>query len=71
MNQGWQCPVCHKGNAPHVAQCPCDGQQLQWTFTWLPKQVPTYTYIPGVQRPPYIEPDTGTPITTDPYDVTT
>lgn len=23
MNQGWQCPVCGRVNAPLVAACPC------------------------------------------------
>jgi hypothetical protein len=24
---GWACPVCGKGNAPFVAQCPCEGRE--------------------------------------------
>lgn len=23
MNQGWQCPVCGRVNAPQVLECPC------------------------------------------------
>lgn len=25
INQGWQCPVCGRVNAPSVLQCPCQG----------------------------------------------
>lgn len=29
---GWLCPACGKGNAPFVAQCPCEGRQgSSWT----------------------------------------
>ena len=55
--QGWQCPVCGKVNAPWMAQCTCDGK------------VPSYTTTAGTGktikidygRPPYTVETTGTP----------
>lgn len=32
-NQGWTCPVCGKGNAPWMSQCPCDPYGSSTTTT--------------------------------------
>lgn len=41
--QGWQCPVCERVNAPWVSQCPC-------APCGYPKY-PTYPAYPPTQQP--------------------
>lgn len=51
--QGWVCPVCGKGNAPFVAQCPCQGRGTVSTTTTSPTIAPQpgYTSTPTVSPP--------------------
>ena len=59
--QGWQCPVCGKVNAPWMAQCTCDGKvPYHTTATGTGK---TLEYGIDYGRPPYTkETTTGTPL---------
>lgn len=51
--QGWQCPVCGKVNAPWVAQCPCDGKLKTYTTTTGTGE--TLEYKVDYTKPPYTE----------------
>ena len=34
---GWECPVCHKGNAPKTEKCLHCAEQLNWSIPqWTP-----------------------------------
>ena len=48
---GWKCPVCGRGNAPFVSQCPC-------TCNGYPQ------YIPVVPPGPWYPQPWGAPIIT-------
>lgn len=51
---GWICPVCGRGNAPHVSQCIC---------VWAQPQ-PYAPYPPPVYPQPFWGQPWGTPLTT-------
>ena len=46
MSEGWICPICGRGLAPWVAECPCHGtvtQGTQGTFVPSYKDQRVYT----------------------------
>ena len=56
--QGWQCPICGRVNAPWMAQCTCDGKVPSHTTTAGTGTTVKIDYA----RPPYTIGSTGTPL---------
>lgn len=48
---GWRCPVCGRGNAPFVSQCPCTGGGYP-------------PYIPVIPPGPWYPQPWGAPVVT-------
>jgi len=59
VQQGWQCPVCGRVNAPWMAQCTCtcNGKVPSHTITTGTNK----TFEIGYARPPYMVESTRTP----------
>lgn len=49
MNEGWKCPVCEKGNAPHANKCGHCAQGV----TFPQPNLRTWPYSPPVYLHPF------------------
>ena len=53
MNQGWECPRCHKINAPSVVSCSCPKTDKEWLCPRQPYILDPF--IPDKRYFPYRE----------------
>lgn len=65
MNEGWKCPVCGRGVAPHEKHCDHHGQQITYQPVFVPAPIyqpmpyePTRTPCDPWEPPPPITCDT-------------
>lgn len=69
-NEGWICPVCRRGKAPHVETCDCASEpQPQREFAPLDISDGTKT-TPSHPYTPYVLPFTWPQIPQPPYKIT-